>query len=748
MSKFYPKRKSTDEIRELSIEDGSFIVNHETGEMYIDYEEKRILVGKGAPGYTPVKGKDYYTQEEKEEFIEDINSSIDIVTSKNDVSGETITIEDALESRLLDLKIEGKSEQETRSGKNLLNIDGLRTSEGLTNETSDTIINISGTSTNNYSSLTKTITQNIPIGTYTFSIKEAISVDIALALIYSDETQDDIIINVGNTSKTFTTTKEIINYRLYIRTKSGTIYNFKVYPMLESGSVSTEYEPYGVMPSPDYPSEIKSVGYTNLFDKDNAPIIDAFTQGSSGTIVTSGTSKLSYIECKPNTTYIAQKISGNKFCLSYSNQKPAIGTSFSGRVIDNTGTIITITTDNNAKYLIIEYYDRDNDEQAILNSIQIKESSIAHNYIPYNKYGIDVNVTGKNLYNYKDTNTVTDGIIVDEDGWITISFDNTEGTSDKYLNYYTNSLNLKSSTKYNIITEVKNVSGSGTLFSTSAYAGQSQMLNSIEKSFENLKGISIFNGIISTVKNPSNAIRGLRTLVRFSAGESGSITFRISVLEDTSITSVNFKYEHYKSNKTQLILNEPPRSLPNEVKDETYIENGKLYIKRKVGRVVLDGSEDWNKSSNTSSDRFYLDNSSFNMVTRSGGYSNYFINSTTVVADIGKYYTNVNQIVINFSTYNTTTLQQFKTWLSQNNVEVIYELAEPTIEEIGIVSPYTYDGVNHISVDGGFPTVFDIKYAQDVKVLLSDYYTKEEVDKLIADVKSLLETNTTNEEST
>lgn len=42
---------------------------------------------------------------------------------------------------------------------------------------------------------------------------------------------------------------------------------------------------------------------------------------------------------------------------------------------------------------------------------------------------------GKQLYNYKDTTQITDGITVDEDGWITVAYDNTSGTETKFFNY-------------------------------------------------------------------------------------------------------------------------------------------------------------------------------------------------------------------------------------------------------------------------------------------------------------------------
>jgi len=47
MSKVKFKRKSTEEIKSLEIEDGSLIYDYETGATYLDYNDKRIPTGGG-----------------------------------------------------------------------------------------------------------------------------------------------------------------------------------------------------------------------------------------------------------------------------------------------------------------------------------------------------------------------------------------------------------------------------------------------------------------------------------------------------------------------------------------------------------------------------------------------------------------------------------------------------------------------------------------------------------------------------
>ena len=155
---------------------------------------------------------------------------------------------------------------------------------------------------------------------------------------------------------------------------------------------------------------------------------------------------------------------------------------------------------------------------------------------------------GENLYNFKDVKEKSSGVTVDSNGWITITGDNTQGTSDKYLNYFTNNLNLQTSTNYNIIYEIKSVSGTGWLALVSKNTNnttQGQMNKVIGKQFSQLNNNSIITAIATTKDDFTDVTEGIRTFVSFSAGNSGSITFRISVLEDTTITADTFEYEAY-----------------------------------------------------------------------------------------------------------------------------------------------------------------------------------------------------------
>ena len=152
--------------------------------------------------------------------------------------------------------------------------------------------------------------------------------------------------------------------------------------------------------------------------------------------------------------------------------------------------------------------------------------------------------SGVNLYNYKNTTNVGTGVTADEDGWISMSYDNTSGSSNVFLNYFTDNLNLISSTQYAIFLEVKSVSGSGRLYVTSKSGTVGQFENQVTAELSSLTS-NTTSKYLGTTKSSYTGNTGLRTFLRFEPEQSGSITFRISVLADTTTTTSNFVYEPY-----------------------------------------------------------------------------------------------------------------------------------------------------------------------------------------------------------
>lgn len=166
-------------------------------------------------------------------------------------------------------------------------------------------------------------------------------------------------------------------------------------------------------------------------------------------------------------------------------------------------------------------------------------------------------------------------------------------------------------------------------------------------------------------------------------------------------------YEEYKDDKVNITLKNPIRSLPNGVADEVDIENGKVI--RRIGKVLLNGSENWSKSSLAVDGYlgFYIVISGLKISTINP--SNYLTSNFRVAtysdwSDLKKdEFLEVTTggslgIRINSTKIPTQDVSGFKTWLSQNPTTVYYELATPIEETIETTSNSirTYDDLTNI----------------------------------------------------
>jgi hypothetical protein len=152
--------------------------------------------------------------------------------------------------------------------------------------------------------------------------------------------------------------------------------------------------------------------------------------------------------------------------------------------------------------------------------------------------------------------------------------------------------------------------------------------------------------------------------------------------------------------------------------DRIYQDNNKWYIERQVGKVVLNGSENWNYNSTTNSFVIYnpisdiKDKEQYSSQTiippvlmnyYKGQTWQNFLNGAT---GFTLYYAN-NVLQLRLSS-TLTTASDFKTWLSTHNTIVYYVLATPTTTEITdteLISQLNaielLEGLNNVSVSSG-----------------------------------------------
>jgi len=150
---------------------------------------------------------------------------------------------------------------------------------------------------------------------------------------------------------------------------------------IELGTTATAYKPY--VPVASFPVVFPAMG-KNLFNKDGSNILNAYI--STGYVENLSAGKTVFVKCKPNTTYTVSKTAGQRFAVAYTKATPANGVPIYGRIGDNTAASITITTGEDAEYVVAFVYNASVDTvtaDEMLASVQIEEGNHATAYEPF-----------------------------------------------------------------------------------------------------------------------------------------------------------------------------------------------------------------------------------------------------------------------------------------------------------------------------------------------------------------------------
>ena len=155
---------------------------------------------------------------------------------------------------------------------------------------------------------------------------------------------------------------------------------------------------------------------------------------------------------------------------------------------------------------------------------------------------IDVQLCGDRTANLFDVNNPMDIAFENDNGWITVTYNNSEGTTTEYVGALVKpSEEIEPNTDYIIVTEVESLASGVTIATNSVpedmYKSQFATQVAVTQTGTNI--------VQATSRNSfANCTTILRTFVAYHAGESGTCKFRISVLPVGTDTS-NFVYEPY-----------------------------------------------------------------------------------------------------------------------------------------------------------------------------------------------------------
>lgn len=206
---------------------------------------------------------------------------------------------------------------------------------------------------------------------------------------------------------------------------------------------------------------------------------------------------------------------------------------------------------------------------------------------------VEIAACGQNLYDISDKRSFSDGVTVDADGWITVTADNSAGSSTILKNCFTNpSLAIRPSTQYAVICEIVQINVTGQLtFSIVDLYNDPHALSQFAQVFSLTVNESTQTGtriqVLTSRADLSDAGSMLRTYVAFIPGASGTIKFRLAVLEDTSITAETFVYEPYRSMGGGTVTpTEPLYGLP-DAKDTVEVStDGDVTVTRRTGYIA------------------------------------------------------------------------------------------------------------------------------------------------------------------
>lgn len=233
-----------------------------------------------------------FTAEEKQKLAGlnnyDDTEIIDLLPKVSN-EGESIALENTARAKFTKFRIEGNSKQETREGYNLCNVTD-QTKYGVTFKKMKNGILLNGKSTETFD--VTVCEKTVAGGNYCIKgLGSTASNSTFQEVIYKNNKIDCY---VATTSKIRAfADNDVLKSRFYIY-KDVTFNNLLVPVQITKGD-DKDYEPYGTMPSEEFPSEIKNVGNNiNVFNK----TAEDFKNG-----ISYGWAKKLTLKLEPNTLY-------------------------------------------------------------------------------------------------------------------------------------------------------------------------------------------------------------------------------------------------------------------------------------------------------------------------------------------------------------------------------------------------------------------------------------------------------------
>ena len=459
-----------------------------------------------------------------------------------------------------------------------------------------------------------------------------------------------------------------------------------------------EYEAYGIAPSPEFPSEIQSVGDdVNLW---NLPYIyelnkqQEFIQDiPAGTYTLNAEDITSDYSDKWTTLIVFYYEDGtNKSIYMGGTQSKFTTTTFEKKVVR------FIIYSNNS-------WATSQETTTIFKGFKLQKGTVATPYSEHGKGTVELKRYGKNIFPNSDTfnnlNWTLGGTIDIEESFgssYAIRTDkawNGPGLNLKDL-YEKGYIKIGDKVVYSIyfktnFTPIKDMSFTNYRFTSASGNGNNifKKANVIAGEWYRIEFSFVINeySITSERARIETDYYDTQDQYYFGNNRTNYIYYARPQLEIRTDGKAS-EYEPHNENN-YVIQTTPLRSLPNEVKD-TIEEDG---IHKRVGSAVLNGSEKWYTANTDDNYAYFYTNSLDNLIKSPNVYTGYcdklyssnaFMLVTTIVdrdtISIGSNGTADIRIKILKSRLNKVSVDGFVAWLQANPLIIQYERAEEVIE--------------------------------------------------------------------
>lgn len=574
-------------------------------------------------------------------------------------------------------QLTGNTEQTTYSGKNLLN-----------DTTAQRTIPSSG-------SFNATIPMTVGAGTYSFgAFADGAFCPEANYYVFQFRNGSTPIVQSSTPPTPMTLTaqeaSQVDNMFLYFNANFTGRYGGKhLTAMVCSGSTLGDYEPYTgstssqitPSPNPDYPQSISTVTGAQTVVVTGKNLLDTSDPHDKSGSGMTATWNNGVVEVKGTNTATSFPLSDNIALPTQIKAGTEISASFVGASVGNTvfrffnqatsqyealavanpntsGTY-TLTRDADAVQLYKGGVPTNTYKEFSISNWQIEYGSTATAYEPYQSQSYEVNL-GKNLIKTDDLSTRVSGGLTTT--WAN-NVGDTTGTATGTSALITDS----------VTTGVSLPAGTYT-FSVQTATTQNMSMNFYNADTSAWETVGTI---------PAGSLKYTFTTTFKATG------WRIGYAGLTANTSYTLKCDRPMIEAGTQATSYAPYFTPIELakvgnyQDRIYKDDGKWYIEENVGKVVLDGTENWALAATYTNCARFVDNDFVVPSTTSPLLCDYFTQGvggtdTPNIAIHGQQRT----VMLTISKTIASTVDAFKAWLASTNPSVYYALATPTTTEI------------------------------------------------------------------